>query len=64
MVYSFYPFIIVSQLAIFTLTLLEGLLLAIPAFGGILLLGVITGAAVALYRARESGRDRVELAKR
>ncbi|HEY5789081.1 MAG TPA: GGDEF domain-containing protein [Gammaproteobacteria bacterium] len=32
MSYSFYPFVIVTQLAIFPLTLLEGLLLALPVF--------------------------------
>ena len=45
MVYSFYPFVIVSQLAIFPLTLLEGILLVIPAYGGILLIGIVTGSA-------------------
>lgn len=48
MVYSFYPFVIVSQLAIFPLTLLEGILLVIPAFGGILLIGIVTGTAASV----------------
>lgn len=43
LVYSFYPFVIVAQLAIFPLTMVEGLILAIPAFIGIYIVGFIIG---------------------
>lgn len=42
LVYSFYPFVIVAQLAIFPLTLIEGLVLAIPAFVGIFIVGFVS----------------------
>lgn len=40
LVYGYYPFVILVQLAIFPLTILEGLLLAIPPLAGMLFLAV------------------------